>query len=122
MEQNSQSILNTHSWNHCKHMHDLVYCSLLNASVLSYKVTLTCVVNFLITCLVSKILKDKERQRHYSSAILDIEKPHDVTTLVNAFSLTEAINKYVECSNPTEFVGINFLRKLRSVEENFIEI
>ena len=86
------------------------------------KVTVTCVVNFLITCLVSKILKDKERQRHYSSAILDIEKPHDVTTWVIVFSLEEAINKYVECSNLTEFVCIYFLRKLRSVEENFIEI
>ena len=59
---------------------------------------------------------------HYSSAILDIEEPHDVTTLVIVFSLEEAINKYVECSNPTEFVCIYFLHKLRSVEENFIEI
>ena len=86
------------------------------------KVTVTCIVNFLITCLVSEILKDKERQRHYSSAILDIEKPHDVTTWVIVFSLKEATNKYVECSNPTEFVCIYFLRKLRSIEENFIEI
>ena len=59
------------------------------------EVIVTCVVNFLITCLLL-ILKDKERQRHYSSAILDIQKPHDVTTWVIVFYLKEAINKYVE--------------------------
>ena len=44
------------------------------------------VVNFLTTCLVSEILNDKERQRRYSSAILDtrISPPHDVTTWVIA--------------------------------------
>ena len=57
------------------------------------KVAVTFVVKFLITCLVSDTLKDKERQRHYSSAILDISKPHDVTTWVIVFSSNEAINK-----------------------------
>ena len=60
---------------------------------ISLLVPVACVVNFLITCFVSGIQKDKERQRHFSSVILDI----NVTMWVIAFSLKEAINKFIKC-------------------------
>ena len=63
----------------------------------TFKMTLTSLVNFLITCSVFEILKDKKGQSHQSSAILDIQKVHDVTTWIIVFSLEEAITKYVEC-------------------------
>ena len=82
------------------------------------KVTVTCVVNFLTTCLVSKILKDKERQRHYSSAILDIEKPHDVTTWVTVFllkkRLTSMLNVQIQLNLYvyTSYVNCEVLKKI----------
>ena len=44
------------------------------------EVAVKCVVNIFKTCLVSEIRMEKERQGHYSSAILKIRKPHDVKT------------------------------------------
>ena len=55
---------------------------------------MTSVIIFLITCLVSKILKDKKRTK--SSAMLDIQKVHDVTTWIIVLSLEEARTN-VEC-------------------------
>ena len=51
----------------------------------TFKVTVTSVVNFLITCLVSEILKGKEGQSHQPLAILHIQNVHDVTTRVIVF-------------------------------------
>ena len=77
------------------------------------KVTLTCVVNFLITCLVSEMLEEKERQRHYSSAILKVQKPHDVSTWVplrNMLNVEIKLSLYV--IQYTSYANCKVLKKI----------
>ena len=72
---------------------------LFGLSLRTIEITLKSAFKCLIACLAFETFKDKDGQRDKPSAILDIQKIHDVTSRVKFVSLKEHIGKMCNVKN-----------------------